>query len=203
MGKLGHAGCRPNENPFQFAPGGTALSSDVAKLEPTVTERVMDVPVFASGFYEQFGYDRPRLHAVARPLADRADGRLSSPGSASAVPIMRTPARHCATGGGDRLPRRRLRRVPATTAESKIDFGGRTGYVRAALNAGVPLMPTLSIGGQESQFYLGRGERLAMTIRLDKLLPAKIVTRILPPSGIIMEFGEDSTSTMSTPMSAT
>ena len=28
-----------------------------------------------------------------------------------------------------------------TLSENKIDFGGRTGYVKAALNAGVPIVP--------------------------------------------------------------
>ena len=37
-----------------------------------------------------------------------------------------------------------------TLSENKIDFGGRTGYVKAALNAGVPIVPTCRIGGQET-----------------------------------------------------
>jgi 1-acyl-sn-glycerol-3-phosphate acyltransferase len=101
-------------------------------------------------------------------------------------------------------------------ARNKIDFGGRTGYIRAALNAGVPIVPSVSIGGQESQIYLTRGTALAKTLRLDKLvrakilpvsigfpfglsavlpvnvpLPTKIVTQVLPPIDIVAEFGED------------
>ena len=45
-----------------------------------------------------------------------------------------------------------------TMSRNKIDFGGRTGYVRAALNAGVPIVPSVSIGGQEGQVYLTRGD---------------------------------------------
>ncbi len=103
-----------------------------------------------------------------------------------------------------------------TLSENKIDFDGRTGYVRAALNAGVPIVPTVSIGGQESQLYLSRGEWLAKALRLDKLLrvkilpisfgfpfglsavlpvnvplPTKIVMQVLPPIDIVAEFGED------------
>jgi 1-acyl-sn-glycerol-3-phosphate acyltransferase len=99
---------------------------------------------------------------------------------------------------------------------NKIDFGGRTGYVRAALNAGVPIVPTVSIGGQENQLFLSRGEWLSKATRLDKLLrakilpisfgfpfglsavvpvnlplPTKIVTQVLPPIDIVAEFGED------------
>lgn len=71
-----------------------------------------------------------------------------------------------------------------TTERNKIDFDGRTGYVRAALHAGVPIVPSVAIGGQESQIYLTRGTWLARTLRLDKLLRAKIL-----PVGIGFPFG--------------
>ena len=103
-----------------------------------------------------------------------------------------------------------------TFAENKIDFDGRTGYVKAALNAGVPIVPTVAIGGQENQIYLSRGTGLAKLLRLDKLmrskilpisfgfpfglsavlpvnvpLPTKIVMRVLEPIDIREEFGDD------------
>jgi len=45
--------------------------------------------------------------------------------------------------------------------ENVIGFGGRTGYVTTAIEAGVPIVPVVSIGGQENQLYLTRGRRLA------------------------------------------
>ena len=45
--------------------------------------------------------------------------------------------------------------------ENVIGFGGRTGYVTTAIEAGVPIVPAVSIGGQENQLYLTRGRRLA------------------------------------------
>ena len=103
-----------------------------------------------------------------------------------------------------------------TTARNTIDFDGRTGYIRAALNAGVPIVPLVGIGGQESQVYLTRGTGLAKLLRLDKLLrakimpvsfgfpfglsavvplnvplPTKIVQRVLDPIDIVAQFGED------------
>lgn len=174
----------------------------------------MDVPVFASGFYEHFGYDRPVFTLshdliLTGPTAqffikigfiranhDNADAALRSGGVVVVFP------------GGDYDVYR------PTLAESKIDFGGRTGYVKAAINAGVPIVPTVSIGGQESQFYLTRGEWLAKAARLDKLLrakilpisfgfpfglsavlpvnlplPTKIVTQVLDPIDVKAEFG--------------
>jgi 1-acyl-sn-glycerol-3-phosphate acyltransferase len=176
----------------------------------------MDVPVFATGFYEKFGYDRPVYtlsHDVifTGPTADffiktgfiranheNADEALRSGGVVVVFP------------GGDYDVYR------PTLSENKIDFGGRTGYVKAALNAGVPIVPAVGIGGQETQLYLSRGEWLAKTLRLDKLmrskilpisfgfpfglsavlpvnvpLPSKIVMQVLPPIDIVAEFGED------------
>jgi 1-acyl-sn-glycerol-3-phosphate acyltransferase len=176
----------------------------------------MDVPVFTTGFYEKFGYERPVYtlsHDVifTGPTADffiktgfiranheNADEALRSGGVVVVFP------------GGDYDVYR------PTLSENKIDFDGRTGYVKAALNAGVPIVPAVGIGGQETQLYLSRGEWLAKTLRLDKLLrskilpisfgfpfglsavlpvnvplPSKIVMQVLPPIDIVAEFGEN------------
>jgi 1-acyl-sn-glycerol-3-phosphate acyltransferase len=37
-----------------------------------------------------------------------------------------------------------------------IDFKGRTGYVRVAIETGVPIVPVVSIGAQETQLFLSR-----------------------------------------------
>ena len=135
----------------------------------------MDVPVFATGFYEQFGYERP-IYTLSHDILfkgltkdfftktgfipanhDNADEALRSGGVVVVFP------------GGDYDAYR------PTLEENKIDFDGRKGYVRAAINAGVPLVPAVGIGGQESQFYLSRGTGLAKALRLDKLLRAKIM----------------------------
>lgn len=176
----------------------------------------MDVPVFAADFYEKFGYDRPVYtlsHDVIftgptadffiktgfiRANHDNADEALRSGGVVVVFP------------GGDYDAYR------PTLSANTIDFDGRTGYVRAALNAGVPIVPTVSIGGQESQLYLSRGTGLAKMLRLDKLmrskilpisvgfpfglsavlpvnlpLPTKIVTQVLEPIDIVAQFGEN------------
>jgi 1-acyl-sn-glycerol-3-phosphate acyltransferase len=103
-----------------------------------------------------------------------------------------------------------------TKLATTIDFNGRTGYVRTALEAGVPLVPVVTIGGQEQMYVLWRGELLAKLLRLEKLLrtkympvafgfpfgltfafppnlplPSKLVTQVLDPIDIRAEFGED------------
>jgi 1-acyl-sn-glycerol-3-phosphate acyltransferase len=99
----------------------------------------------------------------------------------------------------------------------RVDFGGRKGFLRLALDEGVPIVPVVSIGGQETSLFLSRGERLAKGLRLDKLfrlkvlpisialpwiinvgdmaghlpLPAKITVEALPPIDLRREFGVD------------
>ena len=56
-----------------------------------------------------------------------------------------------------------------TLAQNVIDFNGRIGYVKTAIDAGVPIVPAVSIGGQESQLFLNRGTWLAKRLGLCRL----------------------------------
>jgi len=60
-----------------------------------------------------------------------------------------------------------------TWESNRIDFAGRRGFVKLALDAGVPIVPIVSVGGQETAIFLGHGDRLARFLRLDKLLRLK------------------------------
>ena len=100
---------------------------------------------------------------------------------------------------------------------SKIDFDGRRGFVKLALNADVPIVPVVAIGGQETALFLSRGEWLARLLGIDRTmrlkvlpislalpwglnvgdflahipLPAKITIEVLPAIHIRDEFGPD------------
>jgi 1-acyl-sn-glycerol-3-phosphate acyltransferase len=102
-----------------------------------------------------------------------------------------------------------------TLGANTVDFNGRTGYVRTAIEAGVPIVPMVSIGGQETQLFLTRGNWLARRLGLTKArinilpvsfgfpfgltailppnlpLPAKIVTEVLEPIDVTARFGDD------------
>src|SRR3984957_2898298 len=56
-----------------------------------------------------------------------------------------------------------------------IDFGGRKGFVRLAREAGVPIVPVASVGGQETALFLGRGQWLARLLMVDRVLRLKSV----------------------------
>src|SRR5215213_2326755 len=57
----------------------------------------------------------------------------------------------------------------------RIDFGGRKGWVRLALEEDVPVVPVVAVGGQETALFLSRGERLARGLGLDRLLRLKVL----------------------------
>jgi len=177
----------------------------------------MDVPILAAHFYDQHGYDRP-LYTLSHdilmtgPTGDffRRIGYISA-NHANADEALRSGGLVVVFPGGDYDVYR------PTFSENVIDFGGRTGYVKAALNAGVPIVPTVGIGGQQTQIFLSRGtwlaKRLGPIARLARAkivpisfgfpfglsvvippnipLPTKIIMKVLPPIDIVAEFGED------------
>lgn len=88
----------------------------------------------------------------------------------------------------------------------RANLAGRTGFVKMAIRAGVPIVPIATVGGADAMPVLIRGDRLARTLGLDKVfrlkvfpmavslpwgiapaalpqfpLPAKIRTRLMPP----------------------
>jgi 1-acyl-sn-glycerol-3-phosphate acyltransferase len=171
--------------------------------------------VFGPAFYDAFGYDRP-LYILAHygvfftPLRSY----LSRIGTIHASPDNAAKSLHSGAvvlvyPGGDYDAYR------PTRSQNVIDFNGRTGYARIAIETGVPIVPLVSIGAQETQLFLTRGDRLAMRlglhrIRLDILpatvglpfgmttffpanlpLPTKIVDQVLEPIDITARFGRD------------
>jgi 1-acyl-sn-glycerol-3-phosphate acyltransferase len=176
----------------------------------------MDVPIFTVDFYDKFGYDRPVLTLSHDILFTGPAGRFfRSIGYIratrdNAAKALRAGAVVIVFPGGDYDVYR------PTLAENVIDFNGRKGYVSTAIKAGVPIVPAVSIGGQESQIYLSRGMWLAEKLQLKRLmrseilpisfgfpfgfsatippnlpLPTKIVTQVLKPIDIAAEFGKD------------
>src|SRR3954471_16325317 len=55
----------------------------------------------------------------------------------------------------------------------EVVFGGRKGWIRMALEAQVPIVPVANVGASDTLFVLTGGEKIAKTLRLDKLLRAK------------------------------
>jgi 1-acyl-sn-glycerol-3-phosphate acyltransferase len=174
-----------------------------------------DVLIFASAFYNAFGYQRP-LHTLGH------DGLFLGPmsGWMTRIGLIHAGKKNAAAAlrsGGVVLnfPGGVYDAYRPTLAQNVVDFNGRVGYVSTAIDAKVPIVPTVSIGGQESQLFLNRGTRLAKRLGLGRLrsdilpltigfpfglsmlvpinipLPAKIVTQVLKPIDLFAQFGEN------------
>jgi 1-acyl-sn-glycerol-3-phosphate acyltransferase len=176
-----------------------------------------DVPVLAIDYYAERGYDRP-IYTLSHdmimvgPIGDflRRIGFIPA-NHDNAASALRSDGIVVVFPGGDYDAYR------PTATRNVIDFNGRTGYVRAAIEAGVPIVPMVSIGGQETQLFLTRGTSLAQRLgpiaRLARAkivpitvgfpfgmslfvlppnlpLPAKIVTRVLERIDIRKKFGK-------------
>src|SRR5829696_472114 len=147
---------------------------------------IADTFVLAQAFYDRFGPDRV-FHQLAHDLVFKAPGvraLLIPYGTVPASPenMRRALARDAALlvyPGGDHETYR------ASWNSGDIDFAHRTGFVRLALQLGVPIVPVVAIGGQETALFLGQGERLARLLRLHKLLRIDVApVQIGPPWGV-------------------
>jgi 1-acyl-sn-glycerol-3-phosphate acyltransferase len=173
-----------------------------------------DVMIFAPAFYDKFGFDRPVFTLAHSALFVGPMGEwlhrlgVIEANRENAEKALHAGALVLVFPGGDYDSYR-------PTFENKIDFAGRTGYVRTAIESGVPIVPMVSIGAQESQLFITRGNWLAKRLGLERLraeilpvtfgfpfglsvffppnlpLPTKIVTQVLDPIDVLEAFGED------------
>lgn len=141
-----------------------------------------DFAVFAVDFYQKFGYERP-LYALAHdsffhgPAAEfLAHLGVVAANPHNAAAALAADAAVLLFPGGDQDVYR------PSLAENTIDFAGRTGYVMAAVAARAPIVPVVSIGGQETQLFLSRGARLSRALGLNRLERKLFRTDILPVS---------------------
>jgi 1-acyl-sn-glycerol-3-phosphate acyltransferase len=176
---------------------------------------IADTFVFACKFYEHFGPDR-RFHQLAHDIAARLPGLgIRQWGTVAAnhdnaraafdlgAPVLVYP-------GGDHESFR-----PSWETD-KIDFAGRKGFIKLALEQNVPIVPVVAIGGQETALFLGQGRKISKMLGLENVtrvkvfpvqfappfgvtlldlplrvpLPAKITVEVLPPIDLKERFGE-------------
>lgn len=72
-----------------------------------------------------------------------------------------------------------------TWHSDRIEFGGRRGFIKLALERGVPIVPVVAIGGQETALFATRGERAAEVTGWSKLTRIKVLPVALgPPFGL-------------------
>ncbi len=176
-----------------------------------------DSGVFTVAFCSYFGVER-RFHQLAHNMV------LSAPGLGflrrmGTVAASHENARRALEGGAAVLvyPGGDYEVHRPTWESGTVDFDRRKGFLRLALDLGVPIVPVVSIGGQETSLFLSRGEGLSHALGLDRFLrlkvlpislsvpwginvgdflprvplPAKITIQVLPAIDLAQTFGPD------------
>jgi 1-acyl-sn-glycerol-3-phosphate acyltransferase len=146
---------------------------------------IADTFIFSQRFYDRFGADR-RFHQLAHDLVFKLAGLralVERYGTVPASPENMTTALERGAAllvypGGDHETFR-----PSWKSD-EIDFAGRTGFIELALKHRVPIVPVVSIGGQETALFLGQGRRLASRLGLDDRFRLKVLPSAFgPPFG--------------------
>ena len=177
-----------------------------------------DSMVFMLAFNTYFGVERP-VYALAHalvtswPIVGKLAGKwgIITAGPQAAKAALDRGASVLVYPGGDVDAHR------PWSARHEIRFDGRKGFLRTAKEAGVPIVPVVSVGGHDTYLPLTDGRRLAKALRLDKLarlkvlpislalpwglnigdfgghlpLPAKIRMEVLDPIDVTERFGDD------------
>ena len=176
-----------------------------------------DTFIFTLAFSTYFGVERP-FHQLAHNLvmASPYARLLRGGGTVAASPensrtALSSGAALLVYPGGDWEVHR------PTWDRNRVDFAGRKGFIRLALDEDVPIVPVVAIGGQETALFLSRGAWLAQLLRLDRYLrlkvlpisialpwglnigdflghfplPAKVTVEVLEPIEVRSQFGAD------------
>jgi 1-acyl-sn-glycerol-3-phosphate acyltransferase len=134
-----------------------------------------DTHVFTLAFSTYFGVER-RFHQLAHNLVLSMPGlgMLRRYGTVAATPenaerALDSGAALLVYPGGDYEVHR------PSWESARVDFGGRRGFIRLAKSKGVPLVPVVGIGGQETALFLSRGEGIARLLGLDRMFRLKVL----------------------------
>jgi 1-acyl-sn-glycerol-3-phosphate acyltransferase len=134
-----------------------------------------DTHVFSLAFSTYFGVER-RFHQLAHNLVLSMPGlgMLRKYGTVAATPEN---AERALDGGAALLvyPGGDYEVHRPTWESARVDFGRRRGFIRLAQAKGVPLVPVVAIGGQETALFLSRGEGIARLLGLDRMFRLKVL----------------------------
>jgi 1-acyl-sn-glycerol-3-phosphate acyltransferase len=152
---------------------------------------IADTFVFAQAFYEHFGPER-LFNQLAHDLVFKTPGLRTLVQRFGTVPAspenmgraLDEDAALLVYPGGDEDSFR------PSWETGEVNFAGRTGFVKLALERDIPIVPVVALGGQETALFLGRGKRLARGLQLNRLARLKVLPIVLgPPFGVtVLDF---------------
>jgi 1-acyl-sn-glycerol-3-phosphate acyltransferase len=150
---------------------------------------IVDTFVFTQAFYDHFGPERPFFQLAhdmvfkvrgLRALAQRYGTVPANPDNMRRA-LQEQDAALLVYPGGDHESFR------PSWETGRVDFAGRTGFVRLALELGVPIVPVVAIGGQETALFLGQGRKLAQATGIEDKTRIKVFpAQIAPPFGLTL-----------------
>jgi 1-acyl-sn-glycerol-3-phosphate acyltransferase len=146
---------------------------------------IADTFVFSAAFYEHFGPARD-FHQLAHDMVFRIPGLRALLPPWGTVPANPENMKRALDLGAALLvyPGGDWETYRPSWESATIDFAGRKGFARLALEHDVPVVPVVSIGGQETALFLGQGSRLSRALQLDSLFRIKVFPPVLgPPLG--------------------
>jgi 1-acyl-sn-glycerol-3-phosphate acyltransferase len=137
---------------------------------------IPDVWGFAYSWYKHFGVERP-IHPLAHEMILSTKTTARFFGRLGVLRAGRGVARDVVTTW-----KRDLLVMPGGDVDTwrpykdryKVQFGGRTGYARTAIMAGVPIVPVANAGAHSTLLVLSDGQALARALRLPQLTRASV-----------------------------
>ena len=134
-----------------------------------------DTMVFTLAFYAHFGVERgvhPLVHnlvlAMPLPWSLAKFGCVAASPENARLALERDRVVLVYPGGDWEVHR-------PSWQENRVEFAGRKGWAKLAIETGVPIVPLVAVGGQETAIFLSRGERLAKVLQLDRLFRLKVL----------------------------
>jgi 1-acyl-sn-glycerol-3-phosphate acyltransferase len=126
-------------------------------------------------WWRRFGPDRP-LHGTAHDALMAAPGIGAYFRKMGVLPAAPDSIAGALAAGRDVAlwPGGEIDSLRPWVKRDEAILAGRTGFIRMAIQAGVPIVPIATVGGPDSMPVLLSGRRLARALQLDKVARLKI-----------------------------
>ena len=175
-----------------------------------------DLPILLTAWWRERGVEEP-VYALFHSFFLGLPGVGNAVAKAGAVEAGPENAQRVLEGGGVLVvyPGGDHEAYRPYHLRNTIDFAGRTGFIKEAMELGVPIVPSVTEGAQDGTIVLYRGERLAQAIPYMRAwrikvypvllgppwgislgiptipLPSKVTVQLCPPIDLAAEYGPD------------